>query len=128
MALVSTRRDGERWNDHLTLTRRISGVGAGVLAAVIAQASYGFSFTAYDPYSADPLVFVFAAIIAWCWVEDRWRAALVAGLIGIFAKETVALVSLSCVMAAAINRERATRAPGWSPAWRSSRPCSSSTG
>jgi hypothetical protein len=91
------------------MTLRLAGVGAGALAAVIAQASYGFAFTAYDPYSAEPLVFVFAAIIAWCWVEDRWRAALVAGLIGIFAKETVALVSLSCVIAAAIDRERPTR-------------------
>jgi hypothetical protein len=90
-------------------TVRLSGGAAGALAAVITQASYGFSFTAYDPYSAEPMVFVIAALIAWCWMEDRWRTALAAGLIGIFAKETVALVSLACVVAAAIDPQRSTR-------------------
>jgi hypothetical protein len=92
----------------LMTSRVAGGVGAGAIAAVLAQTSYGFAFTAYDPYSADPLVFVFAAAIAWCWVEDRRLIALAIGLIGIFAKETVALVSVSCVVAALIRRDRPT--------------------
>lgn len=83
-------------------------LGPGVIAAVIVQTTYGFSFTAYDPYTADPLAFVFAAVIAWCWMEDRWQRALIAGLIGIFAKETVALVAVSCLLAALLARDRAT--------------------
>src|SRR5262245_2026388 len=44
-----------------------------LLASVMVQTSYGFTFTAYDPYAADPLVFVFAALLIWCWVNDRVR-------------------------------------------------------
>lgn len=90
------------------LTSSVTGSAyAGVLAAVLVQGNYGFSFTAYDPFSADPLVFVFAALIAWCWLTDRWRPALTAGLVGIFAKETVMLVSGSCALAA-LNMRRAS--------------------
>jgi len=42
-----------------------------LLVSVMAQTSYGFTFTAYDPYAADPLVFLIAALLAWCWVHDR---------------------------------------------------------
>ena len=88
------------------LTSSVTGnVYAGVLAAILVQSAYGFSFTAYDPFSADPLVFVFASLIAWCWVADRWRPALTAGLVGIFAKETVMLVSGACALAA-LNKRR----------------------
>ena len=83
-------------------------LGAGITASVLVQTSYGFSFTAYDPYTADPLAFVFAAAIAWWWLEDRWRSALAAGLVGIFAKETVAVAALSCALAALITRDRPT--------------------
>jgi hypothetical protein len=85
------------------------GPGAAIIAGVLAQTGYGFSFTAYDPYTADPLVFVFAAAIAWCWFADRWRLALVLGLAGIFVKETVALVSAACLLAALARRR---------PTWR----------
>jgi hypothetical protein len=83
------------------------GISAAIAAAILAQTNYGFSFTAYDPYTADPLVFVFAAAIAWCWFADRWRLALALGLAGIFAKETVALVSAACLLAA-LGRDRAS--------------------
>jgi hypothetical protein len=89
-------------------TRHVSGApAAAVIASLLAQASYGFTFTAYDPFTTDPLVFVFAAAIAWCWIADRWQLALVLGLIGVFAKETVALVAASCGLAA-LARDRAT--------------------
>jgi hypothetical protein len=84
----------------LTTLQMTGTAGVGAIAAILAQTTYGFSFTAYDPYTADPLVFVFAATIAWCWMGDRWRLALAAGLIGVFVKETVALVSGACLLAA----------------------------
>jgi len=90
-------------------TAGLGGFQAGVLGSVLTQTNYGFAFTAYDPYSADPLVFVFVALIAWCWFDDRWRLAALAGLVGIFAKETVALVSASCAFAALAGHRNTRR-------------------
>ena len=81
------------------------GWPAAVLATLMVQSSFGFTFTAYDPYSADPAVFVFAAIITWCWINNRVGGAFAVGLIGVFAKETVALVSASTALAALISRQ-----------------------
>ena len=36
-------------------SRLAGGLGAGVIASLLVQATYGFSFTAYDPYTADTL-------------------------------------------------------------------------
>jgi hypothetical protein len=74
------------------------------LAGVIAQTSYGFTFTAYDPYAADPLVFLVTALLLWCWIHDRWRVAVALGVAGVFAKETVALVAGALAIAAMIER------------------------
>lgn len=79
-----------------------------LLASVMAQTSYGFTFTAYDPYAADPLVFLIAALLTWCWVHDRLWPAVALGTIGIFAKETVALITIAIALAAVI-----ARLPGW---------------
>jgi hypothetical protein len=95
------------WVTSMATIAAGGGAGAAAIAAVLAQTGYGFAFTAYDPYSAEAGVFVFAALILFCWIEDRWRAALVIGLIGVFAKETVALVTASCMLAA-FARDRAT--------------------
>ena len=78
---------------------------APVLASVMIQTSYGFTFTAYDPYAADPLVFVFAALLIWCWHNDRVRLAIGLAAIGIFAKETVALVAGALAIAALVTRQ-----------------------
>ena len=75
-----------------------------LLASVMAQTSYGFTFTAYDPYAADPLVFLIAALLTWCWVHDRVWPALALSTIGIFAKETVALIAIAIALAAVIGR------------------------
>jgi hypothetical protein len=79
-----------------------------LLVSVMAQTSYGFTFTAYDPYTADPLVFLIAALLTWCWVHDRVGPAVALSTIGIFAKETVALVTIAIALAAII-----ARLPGW---------------
>ena len=65
---------------------------APYLASVLVQTSFGFTFTAYDPYSAEPLVFVIAALLAWCWFTNRPWHALALCIAGVFVKETVALL------------------------------------
>ena len=79
-----------------------------LLTSVMAQTSYGFTFTAYDPYAADPMVFLIAALLTLCWVRDRPWPAVALATIGIFAKETVALVAISIAIAASLARR-----PGW---------------
>ena len=79
-----------------------------LLTSVVAQTSYGFTFTAYDPYAADPMVFLIAALLTMCWVRDRPWPAVALATIGIFAKETVALVAISIAIAAYLARR-----PGW---------------
>ena len=84
--------------------------GAGPLvASIMAQFSYGFAFTAYDPYTADPMVFLIAALFLLCWIKNAPFAALVLVVIGVFAKETVALVAAAGALAALADRDRPHR-------------------
>ncbi len=114
-----------RWRGYQLLGNTLAGVlvaaiasrfsgawSAPVIASLLTQASFGFTFTAYDPYTADPLVFVVSATIALCWLTNRPLAAFAAGLVGVFGKETVALTSAATALAALGTRDR----PGW-PAW-----------
>lgn len=55
-------------------------------------------------------MFVIAAAMAWCWTADRWRLAWILGTVGVFAKETVALVAVSCALAALADRRAGWRA------------------
>jgi hypothetical protein len=80
-----------------------------VLSTLIVQSSYGFTFTAYDPYTADPMVFLWSALLLLCWVRNRASAAVLLALIGVFIKETVGLVALSFVIAALLDRHRPLR-------------------
>lgn len=75
---------------------------------ILTQGSYGFAFTAYDPYTADPFVFVCIAFLAWCWLYDRWRLALATGVLGLFAKETVVLMGAATALAALLPPRRPT--------------------
>jgi len=79
------------------------GLHAALLATLMVQTSFGFGFTAYDPYTADPLVFLIAALLALCWVRDWPIAALVIAPIGVFAKETVVLLAGACALAAILS-------------------------
>lgn len=79
-----------------------------ILVSIVTQTSYGFAFTAYDPYAADPLVFLIAALLVWCWIHDRWRWAVALCTAGVFAKESVAVVAGALAIAALIER-----GPGW---------------
>jgi hypothetical protein len=96
----------------LTSASLAGGGGAAVVATILTQGSYGFAFTAYDPYSADPAVFAGIALLAWCWGRDRWRLALAIGVAGIFVKETLALMSVATALAALLGPRR----PQWT-AW-----------
>ena len=86
----------------------IAPVGSPLLAAVMLQSSYGFAFTAYDPYTADPVVFSIAALVFYFWMVDRPLAAAALTAIGVFAKETVALVALAPAIAVMLS-DRQTR-------------------
>lgn len=89
----------------VTTGQLAGGWPAAVIASLMVQSSFGFTFTAYDPYTADSAVFVFAAVITWCWVTNRIGGAFAAGMIGVFAKETVALVSAATALAAVVARQ-----------------------
>lgn len=85
------------------------GMSGAVLATIVVQGSFGFAFTAYDPYTADPLVFVMLALITWCWLTNRWGLALLSGVVGVLAKETVALISVASALAALQGRREDCR-------------------
>ena len=84
---------------------------APILASLVVQLSFGFAMTAYDPYSPDPFVFLVAAVIAWLWFRDRPLVALLMASMGVFGKETVAVIA-----AAAACGALAARRPNWK-AW-----------
>ncbi len=93
----------------ITTAGLANGWPAAVLASLMVQMSFGFAFTAYDPYSAEPMLFVFSALLTWCWLANRPLTALGLALVGVFVKETVALVSGAAALAAMVNRGR----EGW---------------
>ena len=68
-------------------------IGSPLIASVLLQTSYAFTFTAYDPYTPDPVVFLISALILYLWLVDRAFTVAVVAALGVFAKETVALVA-----------------------------------
>ena len=88
------------------------GPVAALLAAVLFQMSFGATFAVFDPFTPDPAVFLAAALIALAWLRNWPRVALAVGLVGVFAKETVALVLTAAAIAAWLDRRQA-RAGAW---------------
>ena len=86
----------------------IAPAGSPWLAAILLQPSYGFAFTAYDPYTADPVVFLIAALVFYLWMIDRPLAAAAITTVGVFAKETVALIATAPAIAVMLS-DRQTR-------------------
>jgi hypothetical protein len=104
---------GLQWLAH-TATGTITAIVASPFAspfmtATLLQTSYAFSFTAYDPYTPDPVVFVIAALVLWSWMQDRAILAAAIAAIGVFAKETVAVLAACTAIAALLSRDRAPR-------------------
>ncbi|MGH9386657.1 MAG: hypothetical protein ACRD2N_20495 [Vicinamibacterales bacterium] len=102
-----------RWRVYATTFKALAGfvtavttayiVGAWqapLLATVIAQTSFGFTLTAYDPYTPDPFVFLAAALFLLAWIRGWPWLAVVLSLVGVFAKETVVLLAGSTALAA----------------------------
>lgn len=86
--------------------------GSPYLASVLLQSSYAFTFTAYDPYTPDPVIFLVAAAILYCWTIDRSFAVKLMAVVFVFAKETVALLASAPAIAAIVS---AQVRPAW---WR----------
>ncbi|MEP6783952.1 MAG: hypothetical protein ABI983_09795 [Acidobacteriota bacterium] len=91
-----------RWRGYQWLAHTATGavvamaaapIAAPLISSVLLQSSYGFAFTAYDPYSPDPFVFLIAALTLYLWLVDRVLAMTLMAGAGVFAKETVALVA-----------------------------------
>ena len=84
-------------------------IGSPLIASVLLQASYAFSFTAYDPYTPDPLVFLVAALLLYLWILDRALTIAAMAAVGVFAKETVALIASAPAIAVVLGSERPSR-------------------
>lgn len=113
-----------RWRAHQWLAHTATGTmvaiavmpsGSPLIAAVILQLSYPFAFTAYDPFTADPMVFVIAALTLSLWLSDNWIVYLAIAAAGVFVKETVALLASAAAMASMLSN-RASRRRWWLPA------------
>jgi len=84
-------------------------IGPPLIASVLVQTSYAFTFTAYDPYSPDPVVFLISALVLYLWLADRALAVAVIAAIGVFAKETVALVTAAPALAVVMWSDHRSR-------------------
>jgi hypothetical protein len=108
----------QRWRGYVwlsqTLTASITGFvmapfGSPFIASILAQTSYALTFTAYDPYTPDPLVFLIASLFLYWWLRDRVAPVALLGAIGVFAKETVALLTTATALSGLIAAQRERR-------------------
>ena len=101
-----------QWAAHTAtgaVVAALSVPGSPWIASVLLQASYGFAFTAYDPYTPDPVVFLVAALLLYCWIKDRALIATLLAVVFVFAKETVALVAIAPAIAVLLFPDRPAR-------------------
>lgn len=108
-----------QWVAHTT-TGSIVAVAAApfaspALTSVVLQSSFPFAFTAYDPFSADPFVFLVAALTLHLWILDRTFAMTMMVSMTVFAKETVALIASVPAIAVMLS-DRVRRWRWWIPA------------
>ena len=101
---------GVQWLAHTatgTVTALVvSPFASPLIASTLLQTSYAFSFTAYDPYTPDPIVFLIASLILWCWVSDRAGTVTSLAIVGVFAKETVAIIAACAAASGLLARDR----------------------
>ena len=104
---------GLQWLAHTAtgsvVAMATASIGPPLITSVLLQTSYGFTFTAYDPYSPDPIVFLISALALALWVADRALATTLLVIVGVFAKETVALIASAPAIAAVRWNERPER-------------------
>jgi hypothetical protein len=84
-------------------------IGPPLIAAALLQTSYAFTFTAYDPYSPDPVVFLISALVLSLWIANRALATTLLAIVGVFVKETVALAASAPAIAALLWNEPRAR-------------------
>ncbi|HWI17940.1 MAG TPA: hypothetical protein VNT81_09350 [Vicinamibacterales bacterium] len=108
-----------RWRAHQWLAHTLTGTTVGIvtagfaspfIASALLQTSYAFTFTAYDPYTPDPFVFLIAAVLLYCWMHARALLVACVVAVAVFAKETVALLASVPAIAVFLNRERSKAA------------------
>ena len=97
------------------LAMAVTPLASPLLTSIMVQSSYGFAFTAYDPYGADPFVFLVAALALYLWLLDRILAMTLLASVGVFAKETVALIASAPAIAVMLS-DRTRRWRWWVPA------------
>jgi hypothetical protein len=71
-----------------------------VVASILYQASFGATFAVFDPFTPDAAVYLLAALLALLWWWDRPWLAMGVAVVGVFAKETIALVISAAALAA----------------------------
>jgi hypothetical protein len=113
-----------RWRVYQWLAHTLTGavvattvasIASPPITSVLLQSSYAFTYSAYDPFSADPFVFLVAALMLYLWVLDRVLAMTLMASVGVFAKETVALIASVPAMAVVLT-DRSARWRWWMPA------------
>lgn len=119
MVLEQVPLDGEqRWRAMQWLAHAATGTVTALVASpfaspfitsILLQTSYAFSFTAYDPYTPDPVVFLIASLILWGWLTDRVIVVTALAAIGVFAKETVAVLAACTAIAGLLDHNRPQR-------------------
>ena len=87
----------------------VSPFASPFIASTLLQTSYAFSFTAYDPYTPDPVVFLIAALVLYWWVQDRSLPVAVMAAAGVFVKETVAVLAACAAVASLFAQDRPHR-------------------
>jgi hypothetical protein len=125
VVLEHTRLDAElRWRGMQWLSHTATGTITGITVAPFAsafitstllQSSYAFTFTAYDPYTPDPVVFVIAALILHYWLLDRPFPVTLIVMMGVFIKETAALLSACAAAASLLTRGERQRWEWFAP-------------
>jgi hypothetical protein len=84
--------------------------GSPFIASLLLQSSYAFTFTAYDPYTPDPVIFLIAALVLHLWIADRSLVVALMAVVFVFAKETVGpIVAAPAIAAVVVARDR----PAW---------------
>jgi len=90
-----------------TLVAMASLPASPFIASLLLQSSYAFTFTAYDPYTPDPVIFLIAALVLHLWIADRSFIVALMAVVFVFAKETVGpIVAAPAIAAMVVARDR----------------------
>jgi hypothetical protein len=92
----------------------VTSIASPLLTSTLVQSSYAFGYTAYDPFVADPFVFLVAALTLYLWLLDRTLAMTLLASVGVFAKETVAVIASVPAIAVMLS-DRTRRWRWWLP-------------